>query len=57
MDNYLDNPTRGNGDIMIPKKVINPLKSVGYKGGKKYCDLVDTIVDTIVDLIFKKKVT
>lgn len=55
MDNYLDNPTRGNGDIMIPKKVINPLKSVGYKGGKKYCDLVDTIVDTIVDLIFKKK--
>lgn len=51
MDNLLDNPTRGNGDIMIPKKVTNTLKSVGVKGGKKYCDLVDAIVD----LIFKKK--
>lgn len=43
-------PTTNNNGSIIPNKVQGNLKYIGEKGGQKYSNLVDKIVD----LIFKK---
>lgn len=44
-------PKNGNGDIIVPNSIKSRIFNVGVKGGQKYSD----VVDSIVDLIFKKK--
>lgn len=44
-------PKNGNGDILVPDGVKSSISNVGVKGGQKYSD----VVDSIVDFIFKKK--
>lgn len=39
--------TNSNGDI-IPSNIQRNLKSIGEKGGQKYSNIVDKIVDTIL---------
>lgn len=56
MDKFFENisslvPKNGNGDIIVPDGIKSKISNVGVKGGQKYSDFVDSIVD----LIFKKK--
>lgn len=44
-------PRNANGDVMVPSGIKNVLSDVGAKGGQKYSNFIDKIVD----LIFKKK--
>lgn len=44
-------PKNANGDIMVPSGIKNVLSDVGEKGGQKYSNFIDKIVDSI----FKKK--
>lgn len=55
MGNFLEKvvkniPTTTNNGSIIPNNVQGNLKNLGEKGGQKFSDLVDKIVD----LIFKK---
>ena len=53
MGNFLEKLTNiipannGGGDI-IPTNVQNNLRNLGEKGGQKYSNLVDKLVDTIL---------
>ncbi len=44
-------PRNANGDVMVPSGIKNVLSDVGAKGGQKYSNFIDKIVDSI----FKKK--
>lgn len=40
----------GNGDITVPSGIKSTLSNIGARGGQKYSDFVDFVVD----FIFKK---
>lgn len=44
-------PKNDTGDIIVPDGIKSRISNVGVKGGQKYSDFVDSVVD----LIFKKK--
>lgn len=44
-------PKNGNDDILVPDGIKSRISNIGVKGGQKYSDAVDSIVD----FIFKKK--
>lgn len=53
MGNFLEKvisnlPANNNNGSIIPSAVQDNLKSLGEKGGQKYSDLVDKIVDSIL---------
>ena len=43
-------PKNDTGDILVPDGIKTWISSIGVKGGQKYSDFVDSVVD----LIFKK---
>lgn len=52
MGNFLEKvvkiiPSNNNNGNLIPNNVQGNLRNIGEKGGKKYSDLVDKLVDSI----------
>lgn len=41
-------PKNDNGDVMVPPSVKNIFSDMGAKGGQKYSNFIDRIVDSIL---------
>lgn len=44
-------PKNVNGDVIVPDGIKSKISNIGVRGGQKYSDLVDFIVD----FIFRKR--